>query len=203
MTPGRAVLCRRKDGSEFSVELALNPLETANGRFVVASIVDVSERRRFEAAQRAALDERLALEHLIAELSSAFINLPADLIDDAIRSGLGQACTLLGLDRGTFIRIGPGGVLRPPIGWTADQVEPLDDAIPIPEQFPWTLDQLLSGDVVCFATRDEIPDEIDRAQLRGDRDAVVHGAAALGRGPRHGDRQVQRGSCRENLVARA
>ena len=129
---------------------------------MVASIADVSERRRSDATQRAALDERVALERLIAELSSAFINLPADLIDDAIRNGLGQACALLGLDRGTFIRIGPGGVLRPSISWTAEGVAPLDDATPIPEQFPWTLDQLLSGDVVCFASRDEIPDEVDR-----------------------------------------
>jgi len=160
--PGSPVVCRRKDGSEFSVELASSSLKTANGSLVVASIADVSERRRSDATQRAALDERVALERLIAELSSAFINLPAELIDDAIRKGLGQACALLGLDRGTFIRIGPGGVLRPSIGWTAEGVAPLDDATPIPEQFPWTLDQLLSGDVVCFASRDEIPDEVDR-----------------------------------------
>jgi PAS domain S-box-containing protein len=163
MAPDLEVLGRRKDGSEFSVEIGLTPAQTASGPFVVASVADLTERRRFEATVRAALDERVALERLIAELSSEFINLPADRIDEAIRNGLGQTCKLLALDRGTFIRIGPGGVLRPPIGWPVDLVQPLDHAVPIPERFPWTIDHLLSGEVVCFASRDEIPDETDRA----------------------------------------
>jgi PAS domain S-box-containing protein len=161
--PDPEVRGRRNDGSEFPVEIRLNPAETTAGPFVVASVVDVTERRRFEAALRAALDERLALDRLIAELSSQFINLPADRIDDAIREGLGQACRLLALDRGTFIRIGPGGVLRPPIGWTAEGVQPVDATLPLAEQFPWTIDRLLSGELVCFSLRDEVPDATDRA----------------------------------------
>lgn len=46
---------RRKDGSAIPVEIVLNPLETTGGTFTLASIVDLTERRRHEAAH-----ERLA-----------------------------------------------------------------------------------------------------------------------------------------------
>lgn len=39
----------RKDGSQFPVEIGLTPVPTAEGLFVVGSIVDLTERRRAEA----------------------------------------------------------------------------------------------------------------------------------------------------------
>lgn len=38
----------RKDGSEVPVEIGLNPLPTSEGDFTLASIIDISERRRSE-----------------------------------------------------------------------------------------------------------------------------------------------------------
>jgi PAS domain S-box-containing protein len=42
---------RRKDGSEFPVEIGLNPIEVRDGVAVVAAIVDISERKRLERLQ--------------------------------------------------------------------------------------------------------------------------------------------------------
>lgn len=46
MGAGRDLHALRKDGSEVPVEIGLNPIDTAEGRFVLSSIIDITERKR-------------------------------------------------------------------------------------------------------------------------------------------------------------
>ena len=48
MGEGKDLFGRRKDGSEFFVEIGLNPIGVAGGTNVVASVVDVTERKMIE-----------------------------------------------------------------------------------------------------------------------------------------------------------
>ena len=56
---------RRRDGSEFDVEISLSPVPTESGTVVLSAIRDVSDRKRIEAELRRAhheLDKRTAKE---------------------------------------------------------------------------------------------------------------------------------------------
>jgi two-component system, LuxR family, sensor kinase FixL len=48
MGVGREIFGRRKDGSEFPVEVRLNPIRRAEGLFVLASVIDITARKQAE-----------------------------------------------------------------------------------------------------------------------------------------------------------
>ena len=57
MGAGRDLFGRRKDGVEIPVEIGLNPIETDEGVFVLASVVDISARKQAEEELRRSNEE--------------------------------------------------------------------------------------------------------------------------------------------------
>jgi PAS domain S-box-containing protein len=69
MATGREFTGRRRDGSDVAIEILLSPVKTPRGRIVIASLFDVTERRRVTKEQHTAeTGERLAADATNAAL---------------------------------------------------------------------------------------------------------------------------------------
>lgn len=93
MGAGRDLFARRKDGSEFPVEIGLNPIETDEGTKVLSAIVDISDRKQKEQKIQAALEEKnillgeihhrvknnLQIVHSLLDLQSSRVSDPVAL----------------------------------------------------------------------------------------------------------------------------
>jgi PAS domain S-box-containing protein len=97
MGAGRDLFGRRKDGSEFPVEIGLNPIETDEGMMVLSSIVDISERKRLEERFRRVVESAPNAMVMVNDQGSIeMVNTQAEKLFEYSREELlGQAIEIL------------------------------------------------------------------------------------------------------------
>jgi PAS domain S-box-containing protein len=93
MGPGRDLEGVRKDGTVFPVEIGLNPIRTGNGFYVLAAVIDVTERKLAERERllRAQVEEaaRIRAELLLemnAELEAKVEHITQSVVETAMQS---------------------------------------------------------------------------------------------------------------------
>ncbi len=79
---------RRKDGSLRTLQLNLQVFESGSNRYAIAASVDVTEKKNAELELR----ERLDFETLLADLAGRFLDVPDELLVEAIRYAQEQIC---------------------------------------------------------------------------------------------------------------
>ena len=94
---GRDLFGLRKDGTEVPVELGLNPIRIEGERFVLASIVDITERKKAQEKIAANL-HAVTLLHKLGE----FCARPANSIHRCLQRILETAITIAHADKGNL-----------------------------------------------------------------------------------------------------
>jgi PAS domain S-box-containing protein len=90
MSGHRDLMGRRRDGSEFPVEVGLNPIRTREGAMVLSAIVDISERKRLERLKdefvaMVSHELRTPLTSIAGSLGLLMGNAAGNLPDTAVR----------------------------------------------------------------------------------------------------------------------
>jgi transcriptional regulator with GAF, ATPase, and Fis domain len=138
-----------------------------------------------EVQLRAEIEDRLRFERLVADLAARFVNLRADEVDAAIEDSQRQLVEALDLDRSALFQLADadGDDLHYTHSWTRPQYEVAPERISLASSFPWFLAKLRAGDTVALTSLEDVPEALDRENLRrfGTKATVVIPLTAGGR----------------------
>ena len=127
----------------------------------------------------AELDDSLRFEMMLAEISTFFINLPANQIDSEIEVAQRRVCEFLDLDRSSLFQIPE----REPETLEMTHVyQPPEARTPpvrmsLKEFFPWAMQKILAGETITISKMTDLPAEAGRDResfdLYGTKSVVV------------------------------
>ena len=167
MTVSRSpVIGVRQDGSAVPIEVGAGLLGEGHTYYIVANMIDISDRLDLEARLLATSNEQLGFQRLIADFAARLVQVAPDEVDAALTEGLREIAEALQVERVVVWQVGRGEStaaatnywIAPPL---ASPPEPC-----LVADLPWVFSNVEAGEACWFARGDEIPDPIDRETLR-------------------------------------
>jgi len=131
---------------------------------MVGCIVDMTERRKLEQALR----DRVAAESLVAAISSQFVNVASDQLDDAINSALKRLGMFADADRAyVFLLSEDGKTFSNTHEWCAEGIEPQKHTLEnlSVDEFPWWMNQIRELKPIYIADVDALPAEATQERV--------------------------------------
>jgi signal transduction histidine kinase len=102
----------------------------------------------------------LDFEDLSAELSAAFVRIPADQVDDELDRWLERIVRALDIDRAGIAEFGPeGGQVHVTHQWTRPGLLPFPVGMNVTTVLPWLVDRVRAGELTVLTREDDLPDE--------------------------------------------
>jgi PAS domain S-box-containing protein len=158
---------RRRDGSEFPIEIGLKPVQLDHRTFVLLSVVDRTDHHNADVAARRAIEERLQFDALVGEIAAAFVNLPPEALDQAITESLHKIVEALGIDRAVvWLRDDDGDDFYPAQRWAREGIPLMNERLSVRAAFPWQWSRMIAGEVSSYSRVSDVPDEVTRASIR-------------------------------------
>jgi len=172
---GEPVAGLRKDGVPVPLDVSLSIVDAASSRYVIASILDVTERLNVERRLSSANHQHLGFQRLMTDTAARLATVKPEAVDEAIAKSLCEVAEALDLDRGILWRCNKGET----IGVATHSWIPTGQPSPPPPyhvtSIPWVFSRLVAGEACWFTKPDEIPDAVDRETFlqQGLRSAAV------------------------------
>lgn len=142
-------------------QVTVDPILDETGAYfgAVHIITDITERKR---AQEALL-VRSALERMVAEISTSFINLPIENVDDGIVKALEQIGRFVGADRSYVFRLNEDLTAADNTHeWCSEGIEAQIgnlQGIPVEAELPWFMAFMRRGEIFNIPSVADLPPE--------------------------------------------
>src|ERR1700756_1258763 len=96
--------------------------------------------------------ESVDFEQLLADLSAAFVRVPAEQVDAEIDRWLQSIVLALNIDRSTIQADLVDGIFQPPYQWARHARDPVErERMLAATSFPWLTAKVFSGEVVVIS----------------------------------------------------